>query len=148
MLDTIPRTSEIGEIASFVIEDVFSIPITKHATSFTDTITISNDSVVVKTVSNYLSGDEIRLTVEEILRAYNSLGVQSNADNFTITVTTYNGDTIIGTDSVTVIGSALGTSKIKANGEWKRGLVWIKTDGEWKRGVSHTKDNGVWHRGI
>ena len=49
--------------------------------------------------------------------------------------------------TVTLTGNQK-TIRDKANGEWKRGIIYIKVSGAWKKGVIWQKVSGTWKRGI
>lgn len=138
--------SEIQSVSDFILEDSFSVDITKYDNSFVDNLEIKLNDNTIKTVSNYTSGQNINFTDEELLIAYNGLSDDNSATFIFELVTTENGSQI-GTDSDTATGTAKGTSKININGIWKRGLVWIKAGGTWKRAVMLINSNG-WKRGL
>lgn len=143
-LTTIPRASKIGSVSPFNIEDTFSVPITKYAASFTDTLNINIGSTLIKTVSGYTNGSLISLTDAEILAAYNAMSGLSTTVTFALS--TKNDSATIGTDSKTVTVAAAGTAHIKVNGSYKRAVVWTKISGTWKKAICFIKASGNFKR--
>lgn len=105
-LTPIPRASEIVSVADFNVEDTFSVVTDKKALSFTDTLSIAVGGQTVKTISDYTSGDDITFTNEEQLEIYNL--IDDWDDTFTFTLSTYNGGTLIGSDTATATGTIKG----------------------------------------
>jgi len=105
-LDNIPRASEIVSVADFNVEDAFSVVTDKKSLSFTDTLSIAVGGQTVKTISDYTSGDDITFTDEEQLEIYNL--IDDWDDTFTFTLSTYNGGTLIGSDTETATGTIKG----------------------------------------
>ena len=105
-LPTIPRASEITSVPDFNIEEGLSITVDKKALSFTDSLSVSVGGTVVKTIADYESGDDIIFSDSEQLDIYNL--IDDWDDTFTFTISTYNGGTLIGTDSDTATGTIKG----------------------------------------
>lgn len=105
-ITTIPRASEITSVPDFNIEEGLSITVDKKALSFTDTLSIAVGGQTVKTISDYTSGDDITFTDEEQLEIYNL--IDDWDDTFTFTLSTYNGGTLIGSDTATATGTIKG----------------------------------------
>lgn len=145
-LDVAALQSELKEADDFVLEDSFSVKTEKYNSSFKDELKIKVGNTVVKTVEDYQSEAEIRLTGDELLSAYKALG-EENTVSAVFELSTKNGENLVGTSSKTVNATAKGTVKVKADGEWKRGLVWLKKNGSWKRAVANAKVGENWKRG-
>ena len=145
-LDVAALQSELKEADDFVLEDSFSVKTEKYNSSFKDELKIKVGNNVVKTVEDYQSEAEIKLTGDELLSAYKALG-EENTASAVFELSTENGENLVGTSSKTVNATAKGTVKVKADGEWKRGLVWLKKNGSWKRAVANTKVGENWKRG-
>ena len=105
-LTPIARASEIVSVADFNVEDTFSVVTDKKALGFTDTLSIAVGGQTVKTISDYTSGDDITFTDEEQLEIYNL--IDDWDDTFTFTLSTYNGGTLIGSDTATATGTING----------------------------------------
>ena len=139
-------SSSLGAITRFSLEKPFSVPVTKKSSSYIDTLTIKCGNEKIKEIENYTDGTEIKLSAFEILSAYKAMG-SGNSGTFTLSLTTKNGATTIGTSIKDVTAVAEGTSKIKVDGVWKNGVPLIKKNGAWKKAIAFIKVNGVWKRG-
>ena len=113
-LATIPRGSKFGTIPNFTIDAnpnvgaAFSVPVTKYASSFTDTLSISVGGSTVATRSGYTSGT-VTFSASELTAIYSKMS--ANSATFTFNLTTKNGSTTIGTDSKTAVGSISSTGR-------------------------------------
>lgn len=72
-LDNIPRTSKINNFNDFNIEDTFNIDVTKYSDSFTDTLNIKMGNTTIKTIENYISGQNISFSSSELTNIYNQM---------------------------------------------------------------------------
>lgn len=138
--------SEIKEADDFVLEDCFKVKTEKHDPSFTDNLQIKIDGTLIKSLPNYQSEDEIKLTSEELLSAYEALG-EKNAENAIFLLTTQNGSSTVGTSQKEVIAKAEGTIRVLDSNKWHRGMCYIKKNGTWKKAVANVKADGKWKRG-
>lgn len=143
--DTIPRGSVLGVVSAFNWEDVFSVPVTKYSSSFTDNLTIKIGDATIKLLSNYTSGAGITLTDTELLAAYNALGTAMSA-GATFLLQTYSGGSLIGSASAGATGSAVGTVYLNVGGSWKRAVPHLNAGGTWKKSIAYTNSGGVWKR--
>lgn len=103
-LNTIPRGSTLGTISNFTLGNAITIPITKHSSSFTDSLTISLNGKSIKTVSNISNGASVSFTTSELETIYSSLP-SSTTGTFTFKLTTKSGSTTIGTSSKSAVGT-------------------------------------------
>ena len=138
--------SLVGDISEFVIEDGFTIPITKYEVTYVDKIEIKNGDVIVKTIEDY-NNENIGFTDDELLIAYKAQGSSLNP-TYTIVISTYSDDTLVGSTSKEVVGKSMGTAYIKHNGTWKRAIPYIKVNGTWKPCLAYTRQSGSWKRCI
>ena len=107
-LTTIPRASKIVGLSNFSIENSFSFTVDKPLTSGTDNITITSGTFT-KTISNYTSGSSISFTTAEKNSLY-ALNTTGTTIPLTITITTYNGSTNIGSNSYSCNGTFVATN--------------------------------------
>lgn len=134
-LTTIPRASEIVSVANFNVEDTFSVTTDKKALSFTDTLSIAVGGQTVKTISNYTSGDDITFTDEEQLAIYNLINDWD--DTFTFTLSTYNGGTLIGSDTATATGTIKGDVTYHTNNADKGATFYVGTANGVRRCITY-----------
>lgn len=107
-LTTIPRASKITGLTDFSIESPFSFTVDKPLTTGTDKITISSGTFS-KTVSNYTSGDSISFETSELNQLY-ALNTTGTTIPLTITITTNNGTSDIGSNSYSCNGTFTATN--------------------------------------
>lgn len=143
-----PAASVIGSIADFNFEDAFSVPVTKYAPSFTDTLKIYIGAACIKTVDNYCGNETIALTDAELLSAYGATAYGQSTASVTFATATKSAEETIGMSAGAAVGTAAGTARINDGGTWKRGVVWINADGAWKRAIANVNGAGVWKRGV
>lgn len=107
-LTTINRKSTWNTVNNFNFENSFSFTYTEQVSSFTANVTLATGTFT-KTITNYISGANITLTTSEKNQLY-ALAPNSTSLSFTLTLTTLNGTTEIGTDVVTKTGSFTATN--------------------------------------
>jgi len=86
VLRSIPRYSTFGTLTPFVIEQPWSVSVNKYIASETDTLTITYDTFT-KTVTPYVSGQQIQFTQAELAELY-ALTPNLSEIPFTLTITT------------------------------------------------------------
>lgn len=143
--DPIPRASVLGTVSAFDLEDSFSVPVTKYSSSFTDKLDLSYGSSPIAARSSYTSGTAIKLSDDEILKAYRLMGT-SETKTFTFKISTYYGSTLIGTSSKSVSGTSAGTMHVRVNGKWERAVPYVRVSGAWKKSLGYVR-NSSWKRG-
>ena len=148
IFEPIARTSLIGTLDEFDLEKGFSVPITKYSSDFSDTLMLVIGATTIKTIDNYIDSTFVTLTNQELIAAYNAMGVNNSA-SAAFKVTTKKGSEIIGTSPYSYTTAHIaGTVKINITGEWKSGILWMKVGGIWKRAVINVKSENGWERGI
>lgn len=95
--------SAFGSVASFDVDDGFTVSITKYDTTFTDTLVVSYDGTTVKTVSGITNGTKVTFA-NELTTIYN-LMKNVKSGTFTFDLTTTSGSTLIGSSTQTATGS-------------------------------------------
>ena len=115
VLDTIPRASSISSPASWTAGDDLTVSISRSASSFTHTVSLTIGSTVIETASGVatsvtFSGSEFQKKVFEALN-------KAASQTATVTVTTYSGSTSIGSKSVTGTVTAPLASTFTCTGE-------------------------------
>lgn len=103
-LNTIPRGSVLGTISAFTIGNAINIPITKYASSFTDTLVISVGGTTIKTISDIDNGYDVSFTEAELTNIYKKLP-SATSGTFTFKITTKSGSTTVGTSTKTAKGT-------------------------------------------
>lgn len=144
-----PAASTIGTVNPFNLEDSVYVPVTKQNSSFTDTLEVIIAKQTVKTITNY-SSSNISFTPEELLTIYGLMSASDRSVSVVFRVTTYNGTTKIGSNTIPtgIPGYATGTSKVNVNGTWKKAVPWVKVNDVWKRSVASVYKNNAWRRGL
>ena len=134
-LTTIPRASEIVSIGSFDIEKAFALEIDKKAQSFTDRLTIKLGDEVIKVVNNYESEANIQFTDEEQLRLYNLIADWDAT--LTFLLETYNGSTLVGSDTATETVHIGGDVTYHTGGTDRKATFYIGTANGIKRCITY-----------
>ena len=102
---TLPgAVSVLGKISNFTFGTAFTIPITKHASSFTDSLTVKLGSKTIKTVSSITNGYSLNFTTAELDTIYKALP-KATTGSVTFTLTTKSGSATVGTSAKTAIGT-------------------------------------------
>lgn len=140
-----PAQSSIASVQPFNVEDAFSVTVTKYSTDFVDNLTISLDGKIIKSLSNYTSGEQIRLNNSELLDVYNAMA--DRTQEFTFALSSYSGSDLVGTSTATAEGTIAGTVRLRLASAWTRALVWRNVNGVWKRSIANIKSGGEWRRG-
>lgn len=102
-LTTIPRASVLGTLNDFTIGNTIDIPITKYASTFTDTLEVILNNTTIKTISGITSGYDLTFTEAELNKIYNLM--PKTTATFTFKLTTKNGTKVVGTSTKTKTGS-------------------------------------------
>lgn len=103
-LNTIPRGSELGSIANFTIGNAITIPITKYADSFSDTLNIYVGNTWIKRVEGLTNNQSVSFTTAELNNIYAAMP-NVEAATFRFVNSTYSGATVIGTSTTTATGT-------------------------------------------
>lgn len=144
-LPNIPRTSTLESVNVTNLENPFNLKVDKKSDAFTDNLTIKLGDVVIKEVTNYVSGTEINLTNDEILSVYNLQDGFTSTLKFTIT--TKNGDTTIGTSDIESEITSNGTIRLYKNGAFKSCIPMIYKNGTWKKCLCFISKGGTLKKG-
>lgn len=139
-----PVKSEIDDIFSFDVERGISVPFTSHSEDYTHKLSLVYGSTTIFTIDKYTSNQTIYLTVDQILQVY-SLFTGMSA-NFTFKLQTYDGSSLVGTDSVSVTGNVKGSIKQKIYGMYRDCKPWIKVNGVWKPTFCYNNVDGAYRR--
>lgn len=107
-LTNIPRASKITGLTDFSIESPFSFTVDKPLTTGIDTITITSGTFT-KPISGYTSGDSISFTTDEKNSLY-ALNTTGTTIPLTITITTNNGTSDIGSNTYSCNGTFTATN--------------------------------------
>ena len=99
-----PAKSEIGNISNFTIGNSINIPITKYSSSFRDQLIIKYSGTTVKNISSISPGANINFTNDELNNIY-SLMRTTNSGSFLFTLTTYNGNSSVGSSETSATGT-------------------------------------------
>lgn len=134
-LTTIPRASEIVSIGSFNIEEPFALEIDKKAESFTDKLTVKLGDEVIKVVNDYESESDIQFTDEEQLRLYNLIADWDAT--LTFLLETYNGETLVGSDTATETVYIGGDVTYHTGGTDRKATFYIGTANGIKRCITY-----------
>lgn len=134
-LTTIPRASEIVSIGTFNIEEPFALEIDKKAESFTDKLTIKLGDEVIKVINDYESEENIEFTDDEQLTLYNLIDDWS--DTLTFLLQTYNGGTLIGSDTATETVTIKGDVTYHTGGADKGATFYVGTSDGIKRCITY-----------
>ena len=103
-LNTIPRGSVLGSIANFTIGNAITIPITKYADSFSDTLNIYVGNTWIKRVEGLTNNQSVSFTAAELNNIYAAIPTATTA-TFRFVNSTYSGATVIGTSTTTATGT-------------------------------------------
>ena len=143
-----PASSSIGTLPAIIAELPFSVPVTKYSYSFTDNLTLSVGGETILTVNGYNSGSSIQLTPSQILSVYDQLSAGSFGKiSATISLTTYNGSTAVGSTSSATTIQAQGTARVRVNGAYTLAIPWVNINGVWKKTIGFVNANNVWRLG-
>lgn len=134
-LTTIPRASEIVSIGTFNIEESFALEIDKKAESFTDKLTIKLGDEVIKVINDYESEVNIEFTDDEQLTLYNLIDDWS--DTLTFLLQTYNGGTLIGSDTATETVTIKGDVTYHTGGADKGATFYVGTANGVRRCITY-----------
>ena len=140
-----PAQSSIVSVQPFNVEDAFSVGVTKYSSNFTDNLTIALGDKTIKTISGYTNGSEIRLNNSELLEVYNAMA--DRTEEFTFTLSTYSGSSLVGTSTAKADGTTAGTARLRLASAWVRAVVWENVNGIWKRSIANVKAADEWRRG-
>ena len=120
-LTNIPRQSIISKInpSPFIIEDGFTISITKYSSAYKDNLTIKytkngSSSTILRTMQDVENGEKIVFTTEEIDTILSN-NTQTSSVTFTLELASYSGSTLIGKNSKTVKGTITNANPIFTN---------------------------------
>ncbi len=147
---TIPRASTLNSISSLSLEDNITVTFTAHSNTFTHKLKVyptGNGASGYATLSSYSSGVGKKFTAAQLLSLYGNFGT-ALPTTAKVVLETYNGSTLIGTDTKTGITLNVGTARMKISGSWKKGVPWVKANGTWHRSIAFGKVSGSWHRGL
>lgn len=134
-LTPIARASEIVSIGSFNIEEPFALEIDKKAESFTDKLTIKLGDDVIKVINDYESEVNIEFTDDEQLTLYNLIDDWS--DTLTFLLETYNGGTLIGSDTATETVTIKGDVTYHTNNADKGATFYVGTANGVRRCITY-----------
>lgn len=109
-LNTIPRASVLGTISAFTFGNAINIPITKYASSFTDSLVISVGGTTIKTINDISNGYDVSFTSAELSNIYAKIP-SATSGTVTFKLTTKSGSTTIGTSTKTAKGTIPSTVK-------------------------------------
>lgn len=102
-LPTIARVATINSISGSRITDTFSVNYTNYSSSFTNNLLIAiNGQSTTQTITDYQSGASFTLS-NALKNAIYSASTSSKTVSLSFRLSTYNGDTLIGTSSATLV---------------------------------------------
>lgn len=113
-LDTIPRASSLTSSASWTAGNDLGISISRASTSFTHTVKIYVNNVLIKTLTNVGSSATADFTTAENTSIFNQLNTAASTSS-KIELLTYNGSTLIGTKTYTGTVTAPAASTISSS---------------------------------
>lgn len=122
-LTTIPRQSKLEDIDDFAIATgtIIPITITKYVSEYTDNLVVSIGSTTIKTITGITTGYNLSFTSSEVATMQGLFSGSSTEVTFTLS--TYNGDTLIGSSVVTASGidasRIMGLSRYKSSTGYK-----------------------------
>lgn len=102
-LPTIARVSTINSVSGNRITDTFSVNYTNYSSSFTNNLLIAiNGEDTTQIITDYNSGDSFTLSTA-LKNAIYSTTTSSKTAELSFKLSTYNGDTLIGTSSAIIV---------------------------------------------
>nr|DAW56135.1 MAG TPA: protein of unknown function DUF859 [Caudoviricetes sp.] len=102
-LPTIARVATINSISGSRITDTFSVNYTNYSSSFTNNLLIAiNGQSTTQTITDYQSGASFTLS-NALKNAIYSASTSSKTVSLSFRLSTYNGNTLIGTSSATLV---------------------------------------------
>ncbi len=109
-LPTIARVATINSVSGSRITDTFSVNYTNYSSSFTNNLLIAiNGKATTQTISNYSSGDSFTLSTA-MKNAIYIATTSSKTAELSFKLSTYNGDTLIGTSSAVLVSVSVTNS--------------------------------------